>query len=152
MGHEKTPDHFLGAILGFKKAPNVLVKYKLLGGSAIDAHGFMKYTLETKVFVETSIFSAVRTRLLSDQDFRRLQTFLTFYPDAGHLVPGCKGLRKLRWGHESKGKRSGVRIIYYWAVALDQILLLDLFAKNENANLTQKQYRVLSDYIQREYP
>ena len=112
----------------------------------------MKYAVPTKVFVETSMFSEARTRLLSDSDFQLLQTFLAIYPDAGHIVPGCKGLRKLRWGRQSRGKRSGFRIIYYWAVKFDQILLLDLFAKNENADLTPKQFRILTDYIQREYP
>jgi mRNA-degrading endonuclease RelE of RelBE toxin-antitoxin system len=76
---------------------------------------------------------------------------LTINPEAGVVIPGCKGLRKLRWGSKERGKRGGIRILYYWAVKYDQILLLDLFAKNENDDLTTKQYKVLMDYFEREY-
>ncbi len=112
----------------------------------------MTYISCTKVFIETSVFTEARIKHLSEDEFRCVQTLLTVNPAAGDLIPGCKGLRKLRWGSGHRGKRGGIRILYYWAVKHDQILMLDLFAKNENDDLTAKQYKVLIAYLKREYP
>jgi mRNA-degrading endonuclease RelE of RelBE toxin-antitoxin system len=68
------------------------------------------------IIVETSIFTRQVQVLLDDDDYRRLQTTLVLRPDAGDLIPGGGGLRKIRWGAKGRGKRGGVRTIYYWAV------------------------------------
>jgi hypothetical protein len=60
-------------------------------------------------------------------------------------------LRKLRWGAQGKGKRGGVRLIYYWAVQSEQILMLLMYAKNEQDNLTAEQLKVLRRIIEEEY-
>ena len=57
-------------------------------------------------------------------DYRRLQTVLVIRPDAGELISGSGGLRKIRWGAPGRGKRGGVRVIYYRAVRQDRILML----------------------------
>ena len=54
-------------------------------------------------------------RHLDDEQYRALQTALYLRPEQGALIPGGGGLRKLRWGAEGRGKRGGVRTIYYWA-------------------------------------
>ena len=56
-------------------------------------------------------------------------------PDAGAIVPGSGGVRKLRWGLRGKGKRGGIRVIYYWKTADDEIWLLTLYAKNVRENI-----------------
>ena len=66
--------------------------------------------------------------------------------------PGSGGLRKIRWATEGKGKRSGARVIYYWAVARDQILMLFLFPKSERADLTPAQITSLRKIIEADYP
>jgi hypothetical protein len=81
-----------------------------------------------------------------------MQTILVIRPDAGDLIPGSGGLRKLRWGLQSHGKRGGVRVIYYWAVRQDCILMLLLCAKNEKDNLSAEQLKVLRKMIEEEYP
>ena len=56
-------------------------------------------------------------------------------PDAGSIVPGSGGVRKLRWGLRGRGKRGGIRVIYYWKTADDEIWLLTLYAKNVQENI-----------------
>ena len=104
------------------------------------------------VIIETSIFTRQILSALSDEDYRKLQALLANRPRAGDLIPGSGGLRKIRWATEGKGKRSGVRVIYYWSVARDQILMLFLFPKSERADLTPAQLKSLRKIIEGEYP
>lgn len=64
-------------------------------------------------------------------------------PDAGDVIPGSGGCRKLRWAAKGHGKRGGARVIYYWFTDDDRILLIDLYAKNESENLSAAQLRDL---------
>ena len=57
------------------------------------------------------------------------------HPDAGALVPGSGGVRKLRWAMSGRGKRGGIRVIYYWKCADDEIWMLTLYAKNERSSI-----------------
>ncbi len=68
------------------------------------------------VIVETSTFTRRVQELLSDEDYRKLQTVLINRPNTGAIIPGSGGLRKVRWALSGRGKRGGVRVIYYWAV------------------------------------
>ena len=104
------------------------------------------------VIIETSIFTRQVQALLEDDDYRRLQTILVIRPDAGDLIPGSGGLRKIRWGVHGRGKRGGVRVIYYWAVQQDRILMLLMYAKSEQDNLSAEQLKVLRRMIEEEYP
>lgn len=65
-------------------------------------------------FVETPVFTRAVTSLLSDEEYRQLQLALLIRPEQGALIRGSGGLRKLRWGAQGRGKRGGVRVIYYW--------------------------------------
>jgi hypothetical protein len=104
------------------------------------------------VIIETSIFTRQVRILLSDEEYRKLQTALLLHPDRGAIIPGSGGLRKVRWAMEGRGKRGGVRTIYYWAVSNDQILMLLMYAKNEQDNLTPEQLKVLRRIVKEEYP
>ncbi len=64
------------------------------------------------VIVETSIFTRQVQELLTDEAYRQLQIMLVNRPDAGSIIAGSGGLRKVRWGKQCKGKRGGVRVIY----------------------------------------
>ncbi|MGQ0571471.1 MAG: hypothetical protein ACT4P5_18365 [Armatimonadota bacterium] len=66
------------------------------------------------VLVETTIFTRQLLGLLSDDEYRRLQVVLASRPSAGTLIKGSGGLRKMRWASGGRGKRGGVRVIYYW--------------------------------------
>jgi hypothetical protein len=76
---------------------------------------------------------------MSDEEYRFLQMHLLNKPDAGKIIQGSGGLRKLRWSSKGHGKSGGVRIIYYWFVVQDSILLLFAYAKNERDDLTSEQ-------------
>lgn len=104
------------------------------------------------LIIETSIFTRQVQSLLTDEEYRQLQLALVVRPDLGDLIPGSGGLRKVRWSLSGRGKRGGVRTIYYWAVRRDQILMLLMYAKNEQENLTNDQLKVLRRIIEEEYP
>jgi len=104
------------------------------------------------VIVETSLFTRRVLELLTDEDYRRLQTALVNRPHAGPVIPGGGGLRKVRWGLSGRGKRGGVRIIYYWAVDQQQLLMLFVFAKNERDDLSPDQLKILRTIVEDEYP
>ena len=90
-------------------------------------------------FVEAPAFSRYRDNYLDDEGFRELQGSLARNPEAGDLVPGAGGIRKLRWkdSRRSKGKRGGLRVIYYCFLSDEEIWLLTLYDKDEAADLTK---------------
>jgi hypothetical protein len=69
-------------------------------------------------------------------------------PDAGNIIPKSGGLRKLRVAARGHGKRGGARMIYYWVVARDRILLLDIYAKNEKEDLSAAEVKLLRGLIE----
>jgi hypothetical protein len=76
------------------------------------------------VLIETSVFTRLVTKTLSDEDYGTLQQWLVDNPDAGDLVRGGAGMRKVRWALPSRGKSGGIRVLYYWRVSAEQIYLL----------------------------
>lgn len=87
------------------------------------------------LFVETSAFSAQRDDWLSDEEYRGLQSYLIEHPDAGDIIRGSGGIRKVRWAAKGKGKSGGVRVIYYWAKVPAHVYLLTLYGKSERADI-----------------
>jgi hypothetical protein len=104
------------------------------------------------ILIETSVFTRQVLSLLADEEYRRLQVLLSERPNAGALIKGSGGLRKVRWTVEGRGKRGGVRIIYFWAVAADQLLLLLIYPKNVRDDLSPAQLNALRRIIEKEYP
>jgi mRNA-degrading endonuclease RelE of RelBE toxin-antitoxin system len=103
------------------------------------------------VLIETPIFTRRIQAMLSDEEYRLLQLHLVNRPDVGKVIPGSGGLRKLRWSAGGHGKRSGIRVVYYWFVSQDIILLLLSYSKNERDDLTAEQLRRLKQVVEREY-
>jgi hypothetical protein len=102
-------------------------------------------------FVETPVFTAAVSRHLSDDRYRALQLTLLLRPAQGPLVPGGAGIRKLRWGADGRGKRGGVRVIYYWAAGEGVCYMLYCYAKNEQGDLTPGQIRTLARLVREEF-
>lgn len=94
------------------------------------------------VFIETSAFTRQWLDVFDDEELRLLQAFLMEQPEAGAVIRGGGGLRKLRWRAAGRGKRGGTRLIYYHANALSQIFLLLIYAKNQQEDLTPEQIRL----------
>ena len=102
-------------------------------------------------FIETPIFTACVRKHLDAESYRALQLALVLRPEQGALIRGGAGLRKLRWGAEGRGKRGGVRTIYYWAVDEAVCVMLYMFSKNEQGDLTQKQLSELARLVREEF-
>jgi hypothetical protein len=90
--------------------------------------------------------------LLTHEEYQELQTALVNRPDAGPVIVGSGGLRKVRWALRGKGKRGGLRVIYYWAVVQEQLLMLLIYPKSEQDDLTPAQLRTLRKIVEEEYP
>jgi hypothetical protein len=103
------------------------------------------------VIIETPIFTKRIQELITDDEYRLLQTHLVNRPDVGQIIPGSGGLRKLRWSAGGHGKRGGIRSIYYWFVSQDIILVLYAYPKNEQDNLTPEQLKQLKKIVEKEY-
>jgi len=103
-------------------------------------------------FIETSIFSQQLRGLLNDDQFRILQSALGLRPDMGAVISGSGGIRKARWPAPGRGKRGGLRVIYFWYHAEHLIYLLMIYAKNEQDDLTPEQLRLLKKVIAEEHP
>ena len=71
-------------------------------------------------FIETSLFTRLIYDYLREEEYLGLQVYLLRHPDSGNIVPGSGGVRKLRWSMRGKGKRGGVRVIYFWKVSEDE--------------------------------
>lgn len=99
-------------------------------------------------FIETPIFTELVTESLSDAKYSELQHMLILRPDAGRLIRGSRGLRKLRWRTEHGGKRGGLRIIYYWYASDETVYMLFMYRKNEQEDLTPRQIKVLSELVE----
>jgi mRNA-degrading endonuclease RelE of RelBE toxin-antitoxin system len=100
------------------------------------------------VFIETALFTKYLQEYLSDEEYRKFQLFLIEQPDAGDLIQNTGGLRKLRWGSGNKGKRKGIRVIYYWHASEDQIYLFTLYAKNETLDLSNDEKNSLKKMLE----
>ena len=81
-------------------------------------------------FVETKLFSRLIDEYLSDDELAALQLYLAVNPEAGDIVKGSGGVRKVRWSGSGRGKRGGIRVIYYLRLRHGQIWLLTAYAKN----------------------
>ena len=103
------------------------------------------------IFIETPVFTEDVESLLSAESYRALQEALQLRPDAGSIIRGSHGLRKLRWGTPSSGKRGGVRVIYFWVGDEETIYLLSMYSKTRQDNLTPRQIRILIRLVQEEF-
>lgn len=101
--------------------------------------------------IETSIFTRQIIGLLSDEEYSEFQTRIAANPEFGALIKGGGGIRKIRVAAGSRGKSGGARIIYFWAVRKDVILLLYAYSKNATADLTPKQVSQLSRVVKEEF-
>ncbi len=103
------------------------------------------------IFIETSVFTRQIKNLISDETYLELQEWIAESPGRGKVIPGSAGCRKLRWKIAGKGKRGGIRVIYYWLKESNQIFVLIAYAKADTDDLTQQQIRLLRDLVKNEF-
>jgi mRNA-degrading endonuclease RelE of RelBE toxin-antitoxin system len=102
------------------------------------------------VFVEFPNFTKRVAELLDDEEYRRLQAALIANPELGDLIRGTHGLRKARWSAKGRGKRGGVRVIYYWVTKRHQLLMLLIYPKSARDDLTADERNLLAKLVERE--
>lgn len=104
------------------------------------------------LFVELPAFARHREEYLDDEGFRNLQRFLLKNPEAGAVIEGTGGLRKVRHGDpkRGKGKRGGLRVIYYWWDDGEQFWLFTLYDKDEMDNLSPAEKKTLKSLLKAE--
>lgn len=88
---------------------------------------------------------------LEDEEYRLLQLALVYRPERGKVIQGSGGLRKMRWSLPGQGKRSGLRIIYFWDDASETFFMLYAYPKNKREDLTTQQLRVLTRHVREEF-
>ena len=99
-------------------------------------------------FIEAPLFSRLLPRYLTDEGYAVLQWALALHPEAGAVIPGSGGVRKLRWAGSGRGKRGGLRVIYYWRKHAGEIWMLTLYAKNEAENIPAHVLRAIREEIE----
>lgn len=99
------------------------------------------------IFIEDHSFQKRRKGVLDDEELFGLMEWLAVHPDAGKVMPRSGGLRKVRWFAKGQGKRGGARVIYFWWIGQDRILLLDVYVKGEQENLTAAEMQKLRQKI-----
>lgn len=104
------------------------------------------------VFLEASMFTATVGNYLTDDEYRQLQSELLANPHTGDVMPRTGGFRKLRWSdsRRGKGKRGGLRVIYYWLLGDGQFWMFAIYDKDELENLTAEQEKALKQAITKE--
>jgi hypothetical protein len=103
-------------------------------------------------FVELPPFQRLRDEYFDDESFKGLQHELMENPEAGDVIQGTGGLRKVRYADErrGKGKRGGLRVIYFWKDADDQFWLFTVYDKDEADDLSPDQRKMLKQRLQSE--
>jgi len=103
-------------------------------------------------FIELPPFERHRQNYLNDESFREFQKMLMENPDAGDVIEGSGGLRKIRYADEKrgKGKRGGLRVIYYWWQTGKQFWLFTVYNKDEMGDLTAAQRKILKELLKQE--
>jgi hypothetical protein len=102
-------------------------------------------------FVETKLFTRLIDEYLSDDEFAALQLYMIVNPEAGDLIKGSGGVKKLRWSGSGRGKRGGIRVIYYLRLQKGQIWFLTAYAKNVRDTISGAVLRKIKDELDATY-
>ncbi len=114
------------------------------GSVDLYVNGVYRVTME---FIETPTFTRLVTALLSDEEYRALQNELLEDPERGVLIQGGGGIRKLRFAARGRGKRGGVRVIYYWVKDRHQVYFLVVYPKSRKDDLSDGETAILRELV-----
>jgi hypothetical protein len=108
----------------------------------------MPYNAHVFSFIETRLFTRLVLGYLTDDEYRELQATLIEQPEAGVVIPGSGGVRKLRWRAPGRGKRGGYRVIYYAKTAQRVIWMLTMYPKNVADNISAQMLRQIRKEVE----
>ena len=117
-------------------------------GHPLDGYPPVAYNI-AMIFIETPIFTKRIQKAMDDDTYAALQQELVKHPDAGDVIQGAGGIRKVRWGGSGRGKRGGSRTLYFWNCA-GRIYMLYVYLKNEREDITATQLKQLRQTIESE--
>ena len=95
-----------------------------------------------------AIFSKRAKKLFTEAEIEAIAAYLSQFPEKGAVIPGTKGLRKLRWSVGNRGKRGGSRVIYYYHFPESLILLLSAYAKNQQEDMDAAEKKILKAAVE----
>jgi len=101
-------------------------------------------------FIESTLFERICSTYLDDEEYAELQQFMMENPEAGSVIPGSGGVRKLRWKRKGMGKRGGLRVIYFLRYQPNEFWMLTLYAKARKENVPAHILKQLKEAFKRE--
>ena len=107
----------------------------------------MEVTSTLITIAETLFFQKESQKILGEDEVDKLKNFLSLNPQSGDIIPGLRGIRKMRWQVNQKGKSGGARIIYFFYNTNIPIFLLDIYKKSEKSDLSSKEKKILNDMV-----
>jgi hypothetical protein len=108
----------------------------------------LPYNASVFSFIETKLFTRLVQEYLTDEEYRELQLLLMKQPEAGAVVPGSGGVRKLRWRAPGRGKSGGYRVIYFAKVEQGVIWMLTMYPKNVKDNIPAHVLRQIRNEVE----
>ena len=110
----------------------------------------MPYIVFMYTFIESRLFTRLVQEYLPDQEYSELQRSLMGNPEAGDVVPGSGGIRKLRWGAPGRGKSGGYRVIYFVKRTSGVFWMLTIYPKNVKDNIPAQILRQIRKEVEDE--
>ncbi|MCY3684210.1 MAG: type II toxin-antitoxin system RelE/ParE family toxin [Gemmatimonadetes bacterium] len=101
-------------------------------------------------FIETKLFTQLIRKYLSDEEYAELQKALLLNPEAGSVISGSGGVRKIRWRAQGRGKRSGYRVIYFVKMTTQTFWMLTIYPKNVSDNIPAHILKQIREEIENE--
>ena len=101
-------------------------------------------------FIETKLFTQLVQEYLSDGEYAELQKALLLNPEAGSVISGSGGVRKIRWRAQGRGKRGGYRVIYFIKMTTQTFWMLTIYPKNVRDNIPTKILKQIREEIENE--
>ena len=101
-------------------------------------------------FIETKLFTQLIRKYLSDEEYAELQKALLLNPEAGSVISGSGGVRKIRWRAQGRGKRSGYRVIYFVKMTTQTFWMLTIYPKNVSDNIPVHILKQIREEIENE--
>lgn len=97
--------------------------------------------------IEVEPFPTRATKIWTEDERLEFVTYIGQNSLAGVVIPGSGGIRKIRWTRPGSGKRGGVRVLYYFLDEMQQVFLLTMFAKNQQADVPPPELKLLKKMV-----